>query len=198
MISSFVKKRKSRPDAKGGRAGSGLDHARMKRLKGAVCLNAAWWNSVKLKPRPMLRLKQLKRSMGIAKLHFELGTEKAGYWELGNGQIPIFINKKNRMDDRWADKIFNTVLYRKDEIFNVPPDRERTMLIGQVDRRGRTFVVGKAEDCLLREVKEERDSAYILEVQGILTFLSVTTGRWDISLLRQTNFEEITACNEVS
>ena len=23
--------------------------------------------------------------MGIAKLHFELGTEKAGYWELGNG-----------------------------------------------------------------------------------------------------------------
>ena len=23
--------------------------------------------------------------MGIAKLHFELGTEKTGYWELGNG-----------------------------------------------------------------------------------------------------------------
>lgn len=23
--------------------------------------------------------------MGIAKLHFELGTGKAGYWELGNG-----------------------------------------------------------------------------------------------------------------
>lgn len=23
--------------------------------------------------------------LGIAKLHFELGTQKAGYWELGNG-----------------------------------------------------------------------------------------------------------------